>query len=158
MAGRIPRDTVQEEPPKRCPGRQRGEGRMRPGSRTPGTARWWAQPVRAQGPSVGEEMKEWKNHHIHSTDGKSLQPSSLPHPRGVNYTDRCTIWEVVQIFSFLIFFFFLRKRDAKPTLVMPCLVLGFHCWLWERRSQRCWHVVKDPDEPRACPWHLSPFS
>lgn len=107
---------------------------------------------------MGEAKKEWKNHHTHCTDGKSLQPSSLPHPRGVNYTDRCTIWDVVQISYFLyifLFFFFLRKRDAKTTLALPCLVLGSQCWLWDGSSQNCWHVGSDPDQLRGCPRRCS---
>lgn len=106
----LPRDGAPEELLKRCPARERGEGSRgladRPSAarRRPwhaGAAHWLANPVQAPDFLVGEASKEWKNHHTHCTDGKSLQPSSLPHPRGVNYTDRCTIWEVVQIlFSF----------------------------------------------------------
>lgn len=115
-----------------------------------------AKPLQP-GASLGEERKEWKNHHTHCTDGKSLQPSSLPHPRGVNYTDRCTIWEVVQIFFLFFFKFFLitffKKRDAKTTRAVPCLVLGSRCWLWERRNQHSWQAVNDPEKRGARPWH-----
>lgn len=135
-----------------CARKRKGEGSSGPAGGPPpqhrGAARWLANPLQAQDFLVGEASKEWKNHHTHCTDGKSLQPSSLPHPRGVNYTDRCTIWEVVQIFFFIFFFnyfFFLRKRDAKTTLAVPCLVLGFQCWLRERRNRHSWQAVNDPD-------------
>lgn len=49
--------------------------------------------------------------------------------------------------DFLLFFliFFLRKRDAKTTLAVPYLVLGFQCWQWKRRNQHSWQVVNVPD-------------
>jgi len=53
-------------------------------------------------------------------------------------------------FFYFYFFFFLRKRDAKTTRALPCLVLGSQCWLWDGSSQHCWHVGSDPDQLGGC--------